>query len=55
MANYKYKGFSYTQEEIDDEVIETGLSLDEFLISNWANQTPARAKDITHMIRSGDY
>jgi len=31
------------------------LAADEFLISNWANQTPARAKDITHMIRSGDY
>jgi len=31
------------------------LAADEFLISNWANQTPARAKEITTMIRSGDY
>ena len=31
------------------------LAADEFLMSNWANQTPARAKDIAGMIRSGDY
>ena len=31
------------------------LAADEFLMSNWANQTPARAKDISEMIRSGDY
>ena len=31
------------------------LAADEFLMTNWANQTPARAKDITDMIRSGEY
>ena len=31
------------------------LAADEFLDSNWASQTPARANEITQMIRSGDY
>ncbi len=31
------------------------LAANEFLDSNWASQTPARANEITQMIRSGDY